>query len=135
MTDVYVGWIWFYSCIQCFTSLFCGQDSFFFFFSLFLPPPWPSVSQCFLLALSMRDSGLSPFPFWKVVPTFWVVPGFPLSIFSSTCASFLTYTWYSWTSSWDLRQGKIMFLFLFPISVVTVFTNSLIKTHGLTHRA
>ena len=65
MTDVYVGWVWFYSCIQCFTSLFCGPNGFLFFF---LPAPWPSLSQCFLLALSMRDSGhvgLSPFPFWE----------------------------------------------------------------------
>ena len=128
MTDVYVGWVWFYSCIQCFTSLYCGPNGFLFFF---LPAPWPSLSQCFLLALSMRDSGhvgLSPFPFWEFVPTFWVVPGFSLSIFCSTCASSLTCTWYSWTSSWDLSQGKIMFLFLFPISMVTIFTNSLIKT-------
>lgn len=43
MTDVYVGWIWFYSCIQCFTSLFCGQDSFFFFF---FSLPAPTLAIC-----------------------------------------------------------------------------------------
>ena len=47
-------------------------------FFFFLPPPWPSVSQCFLLASSMRDSGLSPFPFWEVVRTFWVFSRLPL---------------------------------------------------------
>lgn len=41
MTDIYVGWVWFYSCIQCFTSLFCGPDGFLFFF---LPAPTLAIS-------------------------------------------------------------------------------------------
>lgn len=67
-------------------------------------------------------------------PTFWIVSSISFYIFSSTWTSFLNCMWYSWTSNWDLGQGR-MFLLLFPIPMVTVFTKPLIKTHGLTHRA
>lgn len=67
--ETYVGWVWFYSWIQSLCSLpfLCGQDNF-LFFSPLPPLPWPSVSQCLLLASSMRDSGqigTSPFPSWE----------------------------------------------------------------------
>lgn len=103
------------------------------------PPPWPSVSQCLLLGEGLWADRYKPVPFMGGHVAVLTPPRLfqaslspsspaPAQLSRASCGI-------SGPGSWDLGQARIIFLLLFPISVVTVFTKPLVKTHGITRTA